>query len=101
MLVDLRPKGITGKDAEKILDSAHITCNKNGIPNDPEKAMVTSGIRLGAPAMTTRGFGIVEAIAVANLVADVLDAPHDAANLERVRSSVKVLTAAFPVYINH
>lgn len=101
MLVDLRPKGITGKEAEKILDSAHITCNKNGIPNDPEKAMVTSGIRLGSPAMTTRGFGIVEAIAVANLVADVLDAPYDAANLERVRNSVKVLTAAFPVYINH
>jgi glycine hydroxymethyltransferase len=98
MLVDLRPKGITGKDAEKILDSAHITCNKNGIPNDPEKPMVTSGIRLGSPAMTTRGFGVAEAVKVANLVADVLDAPHDAANLERVRAGVKALTMAFPVY---
>lgn len=98
MLVDLRSKGITGKDAEKILDSAHITCNKNGIPNDPEKPMTTSGIRLGSPAMTTRGFGVIEAVKVAHLVADVLDAPHDAANLERVRAGVKALTDAFPVY---
>jgi glycine hydroxymethyltransferase len=98
MLVDLRPKGITGKDAEKILDSAHITCNKNGIPNDPEKPMVTSGIRLGSPAMTTRGFGVAEAVKVANLVADVLDAPHDEANLARVRAGVKALTQAFPIY---
>jgi glycine hydroxymethyltransferase len=98
MLVDLRPKGITGKDAEKILDSAHITCNKNGIPNDPEKPMTTSGIRLGSPAMTTRGFGVAEAVKVANLVADVLDAPHDEANLARVRAGVKALTAAFPIY---
>jgi glycine hydroxymethyltransferase len=98
MLVDLRPKGITGKDAEKILDSAHITCNKNGIPNDPEKPMTTSGIRLGSPAMTTRGFGVAEAVKVANLVADVLDAPHDEANLARVRAGVKALTMAFPIY---
>jgi glycine hydroxymethyltransferase len=98
MLVDLRAKGITGKDAEKILDSAHITCNKNGIPNDPEKPMTTSGIRLGSPAMTTRGFGVAEAVKVANLVADVLDAPHDEANLARVRAGVKALTVAFPIY---
>jgi glycine hydroxymethyltransferase len=98
MLVDLRSKGITGKDAEKILDSAHITCNKNGIPNDPEKPMTTSGIRLGSPAMTTRGFGVAEAMKVANLVADVLDAPHDEANLARVRAGVKALTVAFPIY---
>ena len=98
MLVDLRSKGITGKDAEKILDAAHITCNKNGIPNDPEKPMTTSGIRLGSPAMTTRGFGVEEAVKVANLVADVLDAPHDEANLVRVRAGVKALTDAFPVY---
>jgi glycine hydroxymethyltransferase len=98
MLVDLRSKGITGKDAEKILDSAHITCNKNGIPNDPEKPMTTSGIRLGSPAMTTRGFGVAEAVKVANLVADVLDAPHDEANLTRVRAGVKALTTAFPIY---
>jgi glycine hydroxymethyltransferase len=98
MLVDLRSKGITGKDAEIILDSAHITCNKNGIPNDPEKPMTTSGIRLGSPAMTTRGFGVEEAIKVAHLVADVLDAPHDEANLARVRDGVRALTQAFPVY---
>ena len=98
MLVDLRPKGITGKDASNILDSVHITCNKNGIPNDPEKPMVTSGIRLGSPAMTTRGFGVEQAIATANLVADVLDAPYDEANLERVRAGVKALTQAFPIY---
>lgn len=98
MLVDLRPKGITGKAAETILDSAYITCNKNGIPNDPEKAMVTSGIRLGSPAMTTRGFDIKEAVMVAHLVADVLDAPYDVANLDRVRTKVKALTTAFPVY---
>lgn len=98
MLVDLRPKGLTGKEAEAILGSAHMTCNKNGIPNDPEKPFVTSGIRLGSPAMTTRGFKEAEAEKVGNLIADVLDNPHDAATIERVKVEVKKLTEAFPVY---
>ncbi|MEB0137693.1 MULTISPECIES: serine hydroxymethyltransferase [unclassified Undibacterium] len=98
MLVDLRPKGLTGKEAEAILGSAHMTCNKNGIPNDPQKPMVTSGIRLGSPAFTTRGFKEAEAIKVGHLIADVLDKPHDAANIERVKVEVKKLTSAFPVY---
>src|SRR4029078_12028553 len=75
MLVDLRAKGITGKEAEAVLGSAHMTCNKNAIPNDPEKPMRTSGTRLGTPAMTTRGFREAEARATANLIADVLEAP--------------------------
>jgi glycine hydroxymethyltransferase len=98
MLVDLRAKKITGKDAEKVLGEAHITVNKNAIPNDPEKPFVTSGIRLGTPAMTTRGFGEEEARRVGHLVADVLDAPHDLANLQRVRKHVAALTSRFPVY---
>jgi glycine hydroxymethyltransferase len=98
MLVDLRSKKMTGKEAEAILGSAHITCNKNGIPNDPEKPFVTSGIRLGSPAMTTRGFGTHEASLVGDLIADVLDHPHDAANIEAVKAKVRVLTEAFPVY---
>ena len=98
MLVDLRAKKITGKEAEAILGSAHITCNKNAIPNDPEKPFVTSGVRLGSPAMTTRGFKEAEAIKVGNLFADVLDNPHDAATIERVKAEVKKLTDAFPVY---
>jgi glycine hydroxymethyltransferase len=98
MLVDLRPKGLTGKEAEAILGSAHITCNKNGIPNDPQKPMVTSGIRLGSPAMTTRGFKEAEAAKVGHLIADVLDNPNDAATIERVKAEVKKLTQAFPVY---
>jgi glycine hydroxymethyltransferase len=98
MLVDLRAKQITGKAAEAVLGEAHLTCNKNAIPNDPEKPMVTSGIRLGSPAMTTRGFKEAEAVATANLVADVLDAPNDPANLARVRDGVKALTERFPVY---
>lgn len=98
MLVDLRAKKMTGKEAEAVLGSAHITCNKNGIPNDPEKPMVTSGIRLGSPAMTTRGFGEAEATRVGHLIADVLDNPQDAHNLECVRAGVKELTDAFPVY---
>jgi len=100
MLVDLRPKGLTGKEAEAILGSAHITCNKNGIPNDPQKPMVTSGIRLGSPALTTRGFKEAEAIKIGHLVADVLDNPNDAATIERVKAEVKKLTSAFPVYGN-
>ncbi|MGZ3237778.1 MAG: serine hydroxymethyltransferase [Burkholderiaceae bacterium] len=98
MLVDLRAKKITGKEAEAILGSAHMTCNKNAIPNDPEKPFVTSGIRLGSPAMTTRGFKEAEATKVGNLIADVLDNPHDAATIDRVKSEVKKLTDAFPVY---
>jgi len=98
MLVDLRPKGITGKEAEALLGRAHITCNKNGIPNDPQKPMVTSGIRLGSPAMTTRGFKEEQAVLTANLIADVLEAPNDEAVLERVRAQVAQLTRDFPVY---
>jgi glycine hydroxymethyltransferase len=98
MLVDLRAKGMTGKQAEAVLGEAHITCNKNGIPNDPERPMVTSGIRLGSPAMTTRGFGEAEARLTANLLADVLDRPTDAANIAAVREKVATLTRRFPVY---
>jgi len=98
MLVDLRAKGITGKAAEAALGQAHITVNKNAIPNDPEKPMVTSGIRVGTPAMTTRGFREVETEQTANLIADVLEAPNDPAAIERVRGEVGKLTAKFPVY---
>jgi glycine hydroxymethyltransferase len=98
MLVDLRPKGLTGKAAEALLGSAHITVNKNAIPNDPEKPMVTSGIRLGSPAMTTRGFGEPESRQVGHLIADLLDAPSDAARLADVKARVGALTARFPVY---
>ena len=98
MLVDLRPKGLTGKEAETILGHAHMTCNKNGIPNDPQRPMVTSGIRLGSPAFTTRGFKDAEARQTAHLIADVLDKPHDEANLAAVRAKVAVLTRDFPVY---
>jgi glycine hydroxymethyltransferase len=98
MLVDLRPKGITGKDAEGLLGRAHITCNKNGIPNDPQKPMVTSGIRLGSPAMTTRGFKEEQARQTAHLIADVLDAPGDEKVIEAVKAKVAALTRDFPVY---
>ncbi len=98
MLVDLRPKGLTGKAAEALLGAAHITCNKNGIPNDPEKPMVTSGIRLGTPAMTTRGFREDEARRTAHLIADVLDRPDDPAIVDTVRAKVEALTRDFPVY---
>jgi glycine hydroxymethyltransferase len=98
MLVDLRAKQITGKEAEAVLGQAHITVNKNAIPNDPEKPMVTSGIRLGSPAMTTRGFRETEAEQTANLIADVLDNPRDSATVARVRSDVEALTSKFPVY---
>jgi glycine hydroxymethyltransferase len=98
MLVDLRPKGLTGKEAEAVLGQAHMTCNKNGIPNDPQKPMVTSGIRLGTPALTTRGFKEEQARQTAHLIADVLDKPHDEANIAAVRQKVAALTAAFPVY---
>ena len=98
MLVDLRAKGINGKVAEAVLGEAHMTCNKNAIPNDPEKPFVTSGIRLGSPAMTTRGFKEAQAEQVGHLIADVLDNPSDAANIASVRARVNALTAQFPVY---
>jgi len=98
MLVDLRAKGITGKEAEAVLGRAHMTINKNAIPNDPEKPMVTSGIRVGTPAMTTRGFKDEEARITANLIADVLDNPRDEAHIEAVRAKVNALTSRFPVY---
>ena len=98
MLVDLRAKKMTGKEAERVLGEAHITCNKNGIPNDPEKPMVTSGIRLGSPAMTTRGFKEAEARQVGNFIADILDNPNDPENIAKVRAQVAELTKRFPVY---
>ncbi len=98
MLVDLRAKGITGKEAEAVLGSAHMTINKNAIPNDPEKPFVTSGVRIGTPAMTTRGFKDEEALMTAHLIADVLDNPRDEANLAAVRAKVHALTSRFPVY---
>ena len=98
MLVDLRAKKITGKAAETALGQAHITCNKNAIPHDPEKPFVTSGIRLGSPAMTTRGFKEAESELTGNLIADVLDAPQDDARIASVREKVSALTRRFPVY---
>ena len=98
MLVDLRAKKMTGKEAERILGEAHITVNKNGIPNDPEKPMVTSGIRLGSPAMTTRGFKEAEAKQVGYMIADLLDNPNDPANIAKVKAQVGELTKRFPVY---
>jgi len=97
-LVDLRAKRITGKDAEAALSRAHITVNKNAIPNDPEKPFVTSGIRIGSPAITTRGFGEIECEDLGHLIADILDAPEDTASLTRARSAVGALTRRFPVY---
>ena len=98
MLVDLRPKNLTGKEAEAVLQSAHMTCNKNGIPNDPQKPMVTSGVRLGTPALTTRGFKEDQARQTGQLIADVLDRPHDEANIAAVKAKVATLTKDFPVY---
>ena len=97
-LVDLRSKGITGKDAETALGRAHITVNKNAIPNDPQKPMVTSGVRIGTPALTTRGFGATEAERLAHLIADVLEDPAGEATAERVRGELKALCERFPVY---
>ena len=97
-LVDLQPKNITGKEAEAALGRAHITVNKNSIPNDPQKPFVTSGIRIGSPAMTTRGFTEIEAERIAHLIADVLDNPNDEATAETVRAKVAELCRKFPVY---
>jgi glycine hydroxymethyltransferase len=97
-LVDLRAKKITGKDAEAALANAQITVNKNAIPNDPEKAFVTSGIRIGSPAITTRGYTEIESEELGHLVADVLDDPDDKATIERVSANVAALNRKFPVY---
>jgi glycine hydroxymethyltransferase len=97
MLVDLRPKGLTGKVAEKVLDQAGITVNKNTVPDDPQSPFVTSGIRLGTPALTTRGMGTEEMVRIAQLI-DIALAKQDEATLARVKSEVKELTSAFPLY---
>jgi glycine hydroxymethyltransferase len=97
-LVDLRAMKLTGKEAEAALGKAHITVNKNAIPNDPEKPFVTSGIRIGTPAMTTRGFKEIEAEHLANLIADVLAAPTDETVLSRVANEAKAMCAKYPVY---
>jgi glycine hydroxymethyltransferase len=97
-LVDLRAKGITGRDAEDALGRAHMTVNKNAIPHDPQKPTVTSGIRIGSPAITTRGFGLAEAEQIANLIADVLDAPQSEAVQTRVLAQTRTLCLKFPVY---
>jgi len=104
MLVDLRRKNLTGKVAEIALGRAHITCNKNGIPFDPQKPMITSGVRLGTPAGTTRGFGIAEFRQIGDLIAEVLDAlsqkgaEEDAQAEASVREKVKRLVSRFPIY---
>ena len=104
MLVDLRPKNLTGNFAEKALERAHITCNKNGIPYDPQKPMVTSGIRLGTPAATSRGFGVKEFQEVGDLITEALEglskngADNNGAVEEAVRAKVNKLTGRFPIY---
>jgi glycine hydroxymethyltransferase len=98
-LLDLRARNISGKDAEDLLGRAHMTVNKNAIPNDPAKPTVTSGIRIGSPAMATRGFGAGEAEKVADLIADVLEDPKGEHTLQRVTREVKAMCAKFPVYI--
>lgn len=97
-LVDLRAKHITGRDAEDALGRAHMTVNKNAIPNDPEKPTVTSGIRLGSPAITTRGFGVAESEQLAGLIADVLEAPQNETVQNRVLAQTRELCRRFPVY---
>jgi len=98
MLVDLRALELTGKEAERLLGEVGITCNKNTVPNDPQKPAVTSGIRLGSAAITTRGFGVDESRELACLIADALQAPQDAAHLQAVRHQVRAWCARFPVY---
>ncbi len=97
-LVDLRAKNLTGREAEAALEASHITVNKNAIPNDPQKPFVTSGIRVGTPAITTRGFKELESEQLANLIADVLDAPNNVAVLEKVAQKAQALCTKFPVY---
>jgi len=98
MLVDLIGKPITGKAAEEALGRAHITANKNAIPNDPQKPFVTSGLRIGTPAVTTRGYGEADCVELAHLICDVLDAPEDEAVIARVREAVSAQCRRFPVY---
>jgi len=98
MLVDMIGKDVSGKDAEEALGKAHITVNKNSVPNDPRKPFVTSGLRIGTPAVTTRGYGEQDCIDLANWICDVLDAPQDEAVLARVRDSVTAQCRRFPVY---
>ena len=98
MLVDLRAQGLSGREAEQALGDVSITCNKNAVPNDPRPPAMTSGIRLGTPAMTTRGFGLDESRQVAHLVADIVLAPHDAATRASVLQQVQALCRRFPVY---
>jgi glycine hydroxymethyltransferase len=98
MLVDMIGKPITGKDAEAALGRAHITVNKNAVPNDPQKPFVTSGLRIGTPAVTTRGYGEQDCIDLANWIADVLDAPNDEAVIARVRENVTAQCRKYPVY---
>jgi glycine hydroxymethyltransferase len=97
-LVDLIDKGMTGKELDAALDSAHITVNKNAVPNDPQSPFVTSGIRIGTPSITTRGFKENESIQVARMVCDVIDSRCDVTVLQKVREQVKTLCAAFPMY---
>ncbi len=98
MLIDMIGKPITGKDAEAALGRAHITVNKNAVPNDPQKPFVTSGLRIGTPAVTTRGYGEQDCVDLANWIADVLDAPNDEAVIARVRDAVTAQCRKFPVY---
>ena len=97
-LVDLRSKNLTGREAEAALGKAHITVNKNSVPHDPQKPFITSGIRIGSPAMTTRGMKELEAEAIANFMCDVLDAPQDERTIAMVATEVKKLCDKFPVY---
>jgi glycine hydroxymethyltransferase len=97
-LVDLRSKNLTGRDAEAALGKAHITVNKNSVPHDPQRPFITSGIRIGSPAMTTRGMRELEAELLANLICDVLDSHTDDRVIERVAGEVKKLCKNFPVY---
>ena len=98
LLVDLRSRGITGKQAEEALHAARITANKNAVPGDPQKPWITSGIRLGTPALTTRGFGADEMKRIAGWIARVLDQPDDAATMQAVGREVRELAAAYPLF---
>jgi glycine hydroxymethyltransferase len=97
-LLDLSDRAITGKEADAALGRAHITVNKNSVPNDPRPPMVTSGIRIGTPAITTRGFQEAEATQLAHWIADVLESPNDDAVIARTRASVEAICRRFPVY---